>query len=116
MKREYDLAKWYADKGDIVWYVNNRNRIVKAKILDRDIWREGQEEDPNFCKRYNIKPDNIWWWHIVWDSIRLFIWQRLGRRKPWFPNWRWPGHSIELGEDIFLFYDEAVIELEARKK
>lgn len=119
MKKRYDPMIWYADKGDIVWYINSRGSIVKAKISSRNVWEEGQENDPNFLKFYNIKPDNIWWWHIVWDKITLFVWRRLYRDKvrgtAWSPNWRWPGHSVALGEDIFLFYGEAVIELEETK-
>ena len=102
---EYDLCKWYADKGDTVWYINHYGEIVSAAIIERDVWKDGQEDNPDFFKRYWIKPSNLNWWEVLWDGIRFVTVDYF--MTSYQPNGKWPGHSVELGMEIFLTKEEA---------
>lgn len=106
---EYDIGKWYANTDDTVWYVNHYGDIIQATIESRDVWKDDQENDPHFMKRYWITPSNIQWWELWWDEIRSWCYLHLTKQnKPWMPNNKWPGHSIELGDEIYLTEQEAI--------
>jgi len=104
---EYDICKWYADKGDTVWYVNHFGDIIKAKVSGRSFWEPEQVRDPHFLKRYWIEPSNVTWWEKLIDNVRWWWYNHYSDENEWIVNPKYPGKAVELGNEIYLTKQEA---------
>lgn len=105
--RDYDLCTWYADVGDVVWYLSaTEDNPVPATIISRESY--GYPEDhPGVAKRYWIRPSNVRWYHGWLDTIRYWF-HYYTDQGAYLPNVRWPGHAVEFGAEIYLNEEEAI--------
>lgn len=113
MKKSYDPTRYHFKVGEEIWLLRehwiNDQAITKAVVTS--IYDEPNKKDPaNGFIFYSVTPLDI----TLWDKMKCWMRSILITINPQWPiplPWKYPGHCLLPGENLFRTRTEAEQEL-----